>query len=91
MSSIVCPCCTIAEVDSFRESTPSYPDPSPARPYQPQPAIPTRVKAAMQPGIAIESPSACGDCVDTSSLPIVLGHCCILGSCVGSAYMGGQP
>jgi hypothetical protein len=19
------------------------------------------------------------------------GHCCILGSCVGSAYMGGQP
>src|SRR5215217_6191378 len=24
-------------------------------------------------------------------MPIVLSHCCILGSCVGSAYMGGQP
>jgi hypothetical protein len=36
-------------------------------------------------------PSACGDCVDTSSLPSSAGHCCILGSCVGSAYMGGQP
>jgi hypothetical protein len=34
---------------------------------------------------------ACGDCVDTSSMPSVLVTGCILGSCVGSAYMGGQP
>ena len=31
-----------------------------------------------------------GDCVDTGS-PERAGHCCIFGSCVGSAYMGGQP
>jgi hypothetical protein len=31
------------------------------------------------------------DCVDTSSYAERAGHCCILGSCVGSAYMGAQP
>jgi hypothetical protein len=51
----------------------------------------TMARAASGPSFLLTFPSACGDCVDTGSLPIVLSHCCILGSCVGSAYMGGQP
>jgi hypothetical protein len=48
------------------------------------------VDGVMQ-GSARRTRTAAADCVDTSSYAERAGHCCILGSCVGSAYVEGQP
>src|SRR6266540_7113312 len=58
---------------------------------QPAPIRATMARAASDRSLLLMFLPACDDCVDTSSYAERAGHCCILGSCVGSAYTGGQP
>jgi hypothetical protein len=46
---------------------------------------------AHRPGQLNSRRTSCDRVMRSTSMSSVLGHCCILGSWVGSAYMEGQP